>query len=49
AIVTAEIAVLPLVFGHWQIALVFSLLNLLVLRERIRVENDALAERRGVD
>jgi methyltransferase len=49
AIVTAEIAVLPLVFGHWQIALVFSLLNLLVLRERIRVENEALAERRGVD
>lgn len=49
AIVTAEIAVLPLVFGHWQIALVFSLLNLLVLRERIRAENDALAERQGVD
>lgn len=49
AIVTAEIAILPLVFGHWQIALVFSLLNLLVLRERIRAENEALAERRGVD
>lgn len=49
AIVTAEIAVLPLVFGHWQIALVFSLLNLLVLRERIRAENEALAERRGLD
>ena len=49
AIVTAEIAVLPLVFGHWPIALVFSLLNLLVLRERIRVENEALAERQGVD
>lgn len=49
AIVTAEIAVLPLVFGHWQIALVFSLLNLLVLRERIHTENEALAERRGLD
>lgn len=49
AIVTAEIAVLPLVFGHWQIALVFSLLNLLVLRERIRAENEALAERRSLD
>lgn len=48
-IVTAEIAVLPLVFGHWQIALAFSLLNLLVLRERIRAENEALAERRAVD
>jgi methyltransferase len=49
AVVTAEIAVLPLVFGHWQIALVFSLLNLLVLRERIRAENEALAGRRGLD
>ena len=49
AIVTAEIAVLPLVFGHWPIAVVFSVLNLLVLRERIQVENEALAERRGVD
>lgn len=49
AIVTAEIAVLPLVFGLWQIALAFSLLNLLVLRERIRAENEALAERRGLD
>ena len=48
-IVTAEIAVLPLVFGHWQIAVVFSLLNAVVLRERIRVENEALAERQGVD
>jgi len=28
---------------------VFTLLNLLVLRERIRVENEALADRRGVD
>ncbi len=49
AIVTAEIAVLPLVFGHWRIALVFSFLNLLVLRERIRAENEALVERRGLD
>jgi methyltransferase len=45
----AEIAVLPLVFGHWQIAAVFSLLNALVLRERINTENEALARRRGVD
>jgi isoprenylcysteine carboxyl methyltransferase (ICMT) family protein YpbQ len=41
--------VLPLVFGHWQIAAVFSLLNALVLRERINTENEALARRRGVD
>lgn len=45
-IVTAEIAVLPLVFGLWQIAAVFSLLNVLVLAVRIRAENRALASLR---
>ena len=45
-IVAAEIAVLPLVFGAWQIALVFSILNLLLLSHRIRRENAALAGRR---
>ncbi len=48
-VVAGEIAVLPLVFGEWQIALVFTLLNALALRERIRVENEVLAERRAVD
>jgi methyltransferase len=48
-VVAAEIAVLPLVFGEWQVAAVFTLLNALALRERIRVENDALAERKAVD
>ena len=42
AVVVAEIAVLPLVFGLWQIALVFSLLNAAVLAVRIRAENRAL-------
>jgi methyltransferase len=42
AIVAAEIAVLPLAFGAWRLALVFSLLNALVLAHRIRVENAAL-------
>jgi methyltransferase len=42
-IVAAEIAVLPLAFGAWEIALVFSLLNAAVLAHRIRVENAALA------
>lgn len=42
-----EIAVLPLVFGIWQIALIFSLLNAAVLAWRIRVENAALATRPG--
>jgi methyltransferase len=46
-VVCGEIAVLPLVFGLWQIALVFSLLNAAVLAWRIRVENTALATRAG--
>lgn len=47
AVVAAEIAVLPLVFGAWQIAVLFSLLNAALLRHRIRVEDLALAERRA--
>jgi methyltransferase len=42
AVVIAEIAVLPLVFGLWQVALVFTLLNAAVLTIRIRKENEAL-------
>jgi methyltransferase len=45
AVVVAEIAVLPLVFGAWRIALVFSLLNLALLAWRIRLEQQALAPR----
>ncbi|HYC04608.1 MAG TPA: isoprenylcysteine carboxylmethyltransferase family protein [Azospirillaceae bacterium] len=45
-VVTGEIAVLPLAFGAWEIALVFSVLNALLLRHRIRVEEGALEERR---
>lgn len=41
-IVAGEIAVLPLVFGLWKTALVFSLLNAAVLSVRIRQENRAL-------
>ena len=44
-VVAAEIAVLPLAFGAWQIALSFSVLNALVLAWRIRVEQAALAPR----
>ena len=44
-IVALEIAVLPLAFGAWQLALIFSLLNAAVLTLRIKVENRALAER----
>ena len=41
-VVIGEIAVLPLVFGLWRVALVFSLLNAAVLTVRIRAENGAL-------
>jgi len=41
-VVAAEILVLPLVFGLWRTALVFSLLNAALLAIRIRQENRAL-------
>ena len=46
-VVIAEIAVLPLVFGLWEIALLFSLLNAAVLAVRIAAENHALSSLRG--
>ncbi len=45
AVVCGEIAVLPLVFGQWPIALIFSLVNACVLAWRIQIENAALAAR----
>lgn len=45
-IVVLEIAVLPLVFGLWQIAVLFSLLNAAVLMVRIAAENRALGRLR---
>ena len=42
-VVVLEIAILPLVFGLWQVALAFSLLNAAVLTVRIRAENAALS------
>lgn len=46
-VVAAEIVVLPLVFGAWQLALIFGALNLGVLAWRIRVEEQALKPRRA--
>ncbi len=46
-IVAAEIALLPLAFGAWELALGFSLANAAVLADRIRIEEKALAPRRG--
>ena len=43
AIVALEIAVLPLAFGAWEIALVFSLMNAVILGVRIRAEDAAWA------
>lgn len=47
-IVTAEIAVLPLAFGAWEVALAWSILNALLLRRRIAAESAALAPREAL-
>ena len=44
AVVIGEIAVLPLTFGLWWFAVLFSVLNAAVLTIRIRAENAALAD-----
>ncbi|OBA62667.1 hypothetical protein A5647_07300 [Mycobacterium sp. 1100029.7] len=41
--VAAEVAALPLVHSAWLTAMVFTMANALVLHERIRLENAALA------
>jgi methyltransferase len=46
-VVIGEIALLPLAFGAWHVAIAFSLLNLALLAWRRRVEDAALAPRRG--
>jgi methyltransferase len=45
-VVAAEIAVLPLAFGAWGVAVFFSALNAALLAWRISVEEQALAPRR---
>lgn len=45
-VVIGEMAVLPLVFGQVMTAVVFSLLNFVILGWRIRVENAVLEPRR---
>ena len=46
-IVVGEIALLPLAFGNWAIALIWSILNALLLRHRVAVESAAIAPRRS--
>ncbi len=48
AVVAGEIAVLPLAFGAWRLALGFSVANGLLLAWRIRSEDRALAARRDL-
>ncbi len=48
-VVAGEIAALPLVFGHWELAVIFSILNGALLAARIAVENEALAQRQTLD
>lgn len=42
-VVAGEIAVLPLAFGLWEVALLFTVLNAAILAVRIRAEEKALA------
>ena len=48
AIVCAEIAILPLAFGAWPIALIFTVANAGLLTWRIRTEEGALSQRRSI-
>jgi len=48
-VVACEIALLPLIFGAWRIALLFTVLNGAMLAHRIRIENAALAAKNVSD
>lgn len=48
-IVAGEIATLPMAFGLWQTAILFSLLNGAVLLWRVRIENRYLDRRPGAE
>lgn len=45
-VVVGEIAAVPMIFGAWQLAAVFSALNLMLLAYRISVEDRTLNSRR---
>jgi methyltransferase len=47
-LVIVEIAVLPLAFGAVAIATAFSVINLVLIARRIRIEESVLAPRRGL-
>ena len=47
-VVVLEVALLPLAFGAWEIAALFSVANGAVLGWRLRAENASIARRDGV-
>ncbi|HZZ00912.1 MAG TPA: isoprenylcysteine carboxylmethyltransferase family protein [Candidatus Baltobacteraceae bacterium] len=47
-VVCAEIAILPLAFGAYEIAVIFSIFNAALLSYRIRLEERTLAARRNI-
>jgi methyltransferase len=47
-LVIGEIAVLPLAFGAVAIATAFSVVNLVLIARRVRIEESVLAPRRGL-
>ncbi len=44
-VVVLEVALLPMAFGAWEIALIFSIANFAILAWRLRIESAALDER----
>lgn len=48
-VVIGEILAVPMIFGSWILALVFSVLNLLLLAYRITLEDRTLNARRDVE
>lgn len=44
-VVALEVALLPLIFGAWEIALVFSIANFAIIWWRLRLENASLGRR----
>ena len=47
-VVIVEIAALPIAFGEWGVAFVFTVLNAMLLAWRIKVEEEALAPLRSL-
>jgi methyltransferase len=47
-VVALETVFLPLIFGSWRTALLFSILNLSMMSVRIRVKNEALLGLRSI-